>query len=267
MKKSAFISDVIFAFIAVFLPAVCLCRYYRLPLSVSVLLASLTGLASSVLIYLFLHRKREKLCLKKHDEEERDKLLLHLALLEKAELANYFFDFFKNREIKISPETSRPPLEFSLCENAGLPSVATQTEEYYFSFTLCPTSADSLIPIFRQSPRQTQKQKILYCDRLTEEAQKLCSRFHIRTLTGNEVYLALKKEAFLPERYLGEEILPSAKKRKLRLWFAKSNSRRFLTGGTLILITSLITPFPLYYLIFGSALIASAVFVRIFGYR
>ena len=57
------------------------------------------------------------------------------------------------------------------------------------------------------------------------------------------------------------------KKKRLRAWFAKSNSRRFLLGGTLILLTSLITPFPLYYIILGSALVLSAVFVRIFGYR
>ena len=66
---------------------------------------------------------------------------------------------------------------------------------------------------------------------------------------------------------MGEDTSAPKKKKRLRAWFAKSNSRRFLLGGTLILLTSLITPFPLYYIILGSALVLSAVFVRIFGYR
>ena len=89
---------------------------------------------------------------------------------------------------------------------------------------------------------------------------------HIQFIKGNDVYRMLKKGSALPEHYLGEDALPK-KKKKRELWFAKSNSRRFLFGGTLILLTSLITPFPYYYLLSGSLLIISAVFVRIFGYR
>ena len=77
----------------------------------------------------------------------------------------------------------------------------------------------------------------------------------------------LKKENFLPSHNLCEHASTPQNKKRLHLYFAKSNSRRFLLGGVLILLTSLITPFPLYYLIFGSALVLSSIFVRIFGYR
>ena len=94
MKKSAFISDIVFAFLVIFLPAVCLFRYWRFPLAAAAALAALTGAFASLLTYFFLRRKREKLCLKKQDEETRDKLLLHLALQGKEDNVKYFADFF-----------------------------------------------------------------------------------------------------------------------------------------------------------------------------
>ena len=94
MKKSAFISDIVFAFLVIFLPAVCLFRYWRFPLAAAAALAALTGAFASLLTYFFLRWKREKLCLKKQDEETRDKLLLHLALQGKEENVKYFAEFF-----------------------------------------------------------------------------------------------------------------------------------------------------------------------------
>lgn len=261
MKKSAFISDVLFAFLAVFLPAVCVLRYFRFSLTVSVLLAALAGVLSSLSIYMLLSKKREKLCLKKQDEETRDKLLLHLTLQgEKATLECFlkYCDFLLREQAE---ENAFKPAQIK--EFKGISRIETETEDFYPFFTLCPLDADKIAPILYD---KRERRRVLLCSGLTDEAKKLCVRFGIETLTGNDVYLALKKAELLPEHYIGEDALPQKKKR-LHAWFAKSNSRRFLTGGTLILVTSLITPFPLYYVISGSALILSAVFVRIFGYR
>ena len=74
MKKSAFISDILFSFAVTFLPALCLLRYLRLPLSASLLFAAVAGLLVSLPVWFFLDKKREKLCLKKQDEEAKEKL-------------------------------------------------------------------------------------------------------------------------------------------------------------------------------------------------
>jgi hypothetical protein len=39
-----------------------------------------------------------------------------------------------------------------------------------------------------------------------------------------------------------------------------------LVAGALVLLTSLITPFPYYYLTFGSLLLLIATLIRFFGY-
>lgn len=141
-----------------------------------------------------------------------------------------------------------------------------ETEDILFFplFSVRPVDGDAVAAVLRV---KSEKRKYLLCGELAPEAEKLCARFDIRAITGNEVYCILKKGEALPEHYLGEDTSVPKKKKRLRAWFAKSNSRRFLLGGTLILLTSLITPFPLYYIILGSALVLSAVFVRIFGYR
>lgn len=94
----------------------------------------------------------------------------------------------------------------------------------------------------------------------------LCDTLHIRVWTGKEVYNLIKEADALPKQYLGEPTPQNKRQIRLRLCFAKRNSRRFLVGGCLILLTSLLTPFPYYYLIFGSILLLVAILVRIFGY-
>ena len=61
MKKSAFISDILFSFAVTFLPALCLLRYLRLPLSASLLFAAVAGFLVSLPVWFFLDKKREKL--------------------------------------------------------------------------------------------------------------------------------------------------------------------------------------------------------------
>ena len=97
MKKSAFISDILFSFAVTFLPALCLLRYLRLPLAASLLFAAVAGLLVSLAVWFFLDKKREKLCLKKQDEEAKEKLLLHLALSTQKQNAEYFAGYFSSK--------------------------------------------------------------------------------------------------------------------------------------------------------------------------
>ncbi len=270
MKKSAFISDIIFAFAVVFLPVLCFFRYLRLPLVASLLFAAAAGILAAVPVWFFLDRKRDRLCLKKQDEEEKNKLLLHLALSTGKQNAEYFRNFFLSRAEKEAEEKEEPEKkerkEF-LCKTkicGGLYAVETEDKLYFPLFTVRPADGDSAAVIVRA---KSDKQKCLLCGELAPETEKLCAGFGVETTTGNEIYRMLKKEDFLPEHYLCENASAPKKKKRLRVYFAKSNSRHFLWGGVLILLTSLITPFPLYYLIFGSVLILSSIFVRIFGYR
>ena len=169
--------------------------------------------------------------------------------------AEFFRRFFAEKEENGETKTRTA---------AGLNAVETAEILYFPLFTVRPADGDEAAAVVRA---KTEKQKCILCGQLSPEAEKLCSRLNIQTKVAIDVYAMLKEGNALPEHYLCEEAFAKKKKKRLKLYFAKSNSRHFLLGGILILLTSLITPFPLYYLIFGSALILSSVFVRIFGYR
>ena len=248
MKKSAFISDVIFAFFTSFLFCLCLFRYYGVTLFFAIALSALCAGLTACAIFALLRSKRKKFFLKKSDENQKEKLLFHLALASDEHNTEFFRCFLSS---------------FSPTAKQGKLRIANENETYFLRFHLSPVSPDEVVRIFHT---KTAKQKVLLCAQIDETALALCSRFDITVKTGAEVYTLLKENDSLPEKYLGDETPEKKRKRRAKLWFSKTNSRRFLVGGGILLSTSLLTPFPYYYLLFGALLLLAAVLVRIFGY-
>ncbi len=248
MKKSAFISDVVFAFFTAFLFCLCLFRYYKLSLFAAFLLSALCGGLTACAIFALLQSKRKKIFLKKSDEALKDKLLFHFALSSDQDVTKFFLQFFSKTQLATQPK--------KLC-------VDGEEERYFLHFHVAPVSPDQ---IFQMARHKTAKRKVLLCAAVDEAALLLATRFDITVKTGSEVFWLLKEQNALPQHFLGEETPKKKGKRRAKLWFSKSNSRRFLTGGAILLTTSLLTPFPYYYLVFGSVLLLAAALVRIFGY-
>lgn len=251
MKKSAFISDVFFTFFACSLFTLCFFRYTGISLFTSLFLSGVCGLLAAFSAYAFLQSKRKSFFLKKSDETQKEKLLLHLAL--SSDEANT--QYFKNA-LSSALDTA--------VQKFGKLRLFTPSEFYFLHFSLSPVTADQVASYSRL---KTGKQKILLCTHIEEAANTLCQRLDIRVKTGEQVYLLLKEREFLPQNYLGEENAAAKQKRRFKLWFSKTNGKRFFLGGSLVLFTSLITPFPFYYLVFGSILWLTALLVRIFGYE
>ena len=66
----------------------------------------------------------------------------------------------------------------------------------------------------------------------------------LRAIAVEEVYLRLKDAEQLPAEYKSAAAFTKKKKRRIQLWFQKSNAKPFLTGGSLVLVSSLFSPFP-----------------------
>ncbi len=248
MKKTAFISDVFFTFSMASLVTLCLFRYLGLRLLPAVLLALLCGMLTAAAIFAWLQSKRKNNFLKKSDERQKQKLLLHLALLPPEQATAFFLAVFSEEEPKKSSEKC----------------LQTQSNAYFPIFTVSPVATDKVVEVFRF---QTDLPKTLLCAQIENDAQALCVKLGISVKKDEEIYCLVKTKNALPEKYLGDEKREDRRNVKLRLCFAKTNSRRFFSGGALILFTSLLTPFPYYYLIFGSILLVIAAFIRIFGYE
>lgn len=248
MKKSAFLSDIFFTFCGVSLFTLCLFRYYKIALLLAFMLSVLCGVLASASLWAFLQSKRRAFSLKKSDETKKQKLLTHLCLLSDEQKTSFFAKIWqKSGEVK----------------RFGKLRLHTDTDFYFLHFRFSPVTADEVASFSRL---KTSKNRALLCNNITDEAKTLCDSLHVQVFTGEKVYAFVKENDALPETFLGEAQTANKRKRRLRLCFAKSNGKRFFVGGALILATSLLTPFPYYYLVFGSILLLAALFIRIFGY-
>lgn len=249
MKKSAYLSDILFTFFLTGLFTLCVFRHLKTPLILAFVLAAVCGLLAACSCAAFLKSKRNAFLLKRSDEALRQKLFLHLPLLGDEEKTKLF-------------ETALTNSQTAEVKRCGKLRLQTEEANYFLLFRFAPVTADE---IARLSRLKTSKQKVVLCERIEENAKGLCAKLHMEVKTGEWVFDFLKSQNALPKRFLGDELPETKRKRVFRLCFAKTNARRFFVSATLILLMSLITPFPYYYLVFGGILLLAALFTRIFG--
>ena len=231
-------SDTVFFFTCAWLITLCIFRYYRLPLWLSLLLCTLCALLAAALFFAFLYRRRKKKFLMGQDREEKEKLMLHLAL---------------------SDEKSNRALLAPLLAKEEEPS----GRKIFLLFCMQPLSADEIANGIK---RTGGKSFTVYCNDLSPQARELCERFLIKVTDGVQIYAKLKAENALPEKYVCGEKQKNTFRRRLKISFRKSNSRSFFLSGTALLLLSFFSFFPLYYLISGALLLFAALLIRIFGY-
>ena len=250
MKKSAFISDIIFAFFTLFLCTLVLFRYTGIALFTALILSAVCGTLSACAVGTWLKSKRKTLFLKKSDEAQKEKLLIHLAYLSDEQKTQFFLQRLTSENL--------PAKRF------GKLKIYTPDALYLLRFSLAPVSADETLAFSRLKTNRT---KTILCANIEERAYKLCQKLGIRVKAGDEVYALLKEKNALPDTYLGEESTEQKYGRRFRLWLSRANAKRFLVCSALLLLTALVSPFPYYYFVFGSILLLIAVLVKIFGYE
>lgn len=169
--------------------------------------------------------------------------MLHLALLSDEQKTRLFIELLSAKRF-------------------GKLKVYTPERFYSLRFSLAPVTADEALAYSRL---KTGKPKTILCSKIEENAYKLCQKLGIQVQAGDEVYALFKEKNALPSSYLGEESTEKKYGRRVRLWFSRANAKGFLVCAALLLLTALISPFPYYYLVFGSLLLLTSVVVRIFG--
>ena len=87
----------------------------------------------------------------------------------------------------------------------------------------------------------------------------------IGRMDADEVYLLLKETDNLPEQYIMGSRMKKSLKNGLLRRLGKKSARGYLLAGVSLLLFSLISIFPVYYIVAGGLMLAAAVLVRIFG--
>lgn len=176
--------------------------------------------------------------------EECDALLLHLSLSPPDQKAELLASALSKEGRKTEYEGG------SLCVDGKAAELL---------FCMEPASADELARAIGRHGGNF----ILYCNRLSDSAENLLKRFPVEAVRGEEVYGLLKRTDSIPKELLGSVGAKKSHKEKLRAVLKKSSARPFFLSGTMLLIMSLFTLFPVYYLITGSVLLLLSVALRL----
>ncbi|MBR7186814.1 MAG: hypothetical protein IKD43_04960 [Clostridia bacterium] len=242
------ILDVLFYTACAWFLSIGVLRYYRLPLALSVSVCSIIALAAGGAAFLLIYSKHRRRALTKAEQNRKEKLMLHLTLER------------PNRVLESLAAAYRAD-----GKDAAMQEDAVLLEEKLLVplFTMQPLSADAVATLLR---RHGEQPFALACNALTPEAEKLLASFGRSAVRGDEIFALFERTKSVPEKLICGDIPRPKLKAKLIRTFSKKNARPFFVSGILLLIMSLITFFPLYYLISGSVLILCAICVRFLGY-
>ena len=279
-------SDTLFVFSTAFLLFFCIFRFYLNGLWAAALCAFAAGGAAGVLFFFFLRARRRKKHASEGEKAEIGKLAFHLAMDSPEHNAELIAKCL-TREHERAEETDGSPqqsagetgAEDSRQRKAAAPAPAaeapepfahirggridTETGSTYLKFQFEAVTADELSPVIRAEGEQ----KTVLGAAFTDEAQKLAAAFGVTLKDATDVYTLVKDSGCMPESL----ITPPEEKRGLRAKLSfrvrRSAWRGYLFSGAFLLLFSLFTIFPVYYVVSGGILLAIAAAVRFLGKR
>ncbi len=243
----ALISDCIFYALAGGAVSFCILRYYRVPVWLSLVCTLLLAAAIFLSVYLLLGKRRRKFHLTKKQTMEKNALMLHLALerVERVQLSLLQ---------ALQADGKNAILEDGILSSDGIPAVV--------AYTMQPLDADAVARLLQ---KYGEGEFLLFCNQLSSEAEKLLSDFGRKCINAQETYELFSRTETTPSPLICGKIPKKTAKRKLRVALSKRNARAIFTSGLLLLLMSLFTYFPVYYLSVGCLLVFSSVAVKLFG--
>lgn len=240
-------ADTFFIFCIGFLFFFCVFRFYTGTLWGALSAAAAAAAALTFLLHLFLKKRRSRKYAAAADKLEVQKLSFHLAM-----------DAPENNLRRIAEALAAQSGKDAKTEDGR---ILSDGKEYFLLFRLEPATADELAAIVRRGGGE----KAAMASAFTKDAEKLALSFGIELCGAEKVYALLKETDKLPETYIMGNQIRRSLKNGIRLRLSRKSWRGYLLAGASLLLFSLISIFPVYYIAAGGLLLAAAVLVRIFG--
>lgn len=195
--------------------------------------------------YFYIRKKQSRKLTLSRDAREAELLKLHLSVLPEKELLSALMPLIDGGK------------------TVGK-TVETADKTHYFIFRLQPLSPDDIIGVIK---RRTKKEKVIFCNRASDEAKKLCECFGIECVCGDEIYTRLKEKNLLPEKYAFEGEKRANFLTRVKARFNRRLAAPLFWSGLSLTALSYFTFYPLYYIISGGALLILAAVCLVFGKR
>lgn len=244
MKRLTFalVSDCLFSMLCAFFIGLAVIRFYVRNAPLAICLSVMVALAVGILCLLFLLRRREKLNESTASTRALERLSLYLA---------------------ITDDESNAKLIAGALNSTYIGGNCLLTPDGYSCvlFRAEPVGANEIALLLR---RGEQKISAVYLNNLSPEAERLCDLFGIKIYRTGKVLELLKRSDSLPEISLPEE-----KKRgifyKTRSRFTRRLFPSLFFSGLALLAFSAFTFYPVYYVVFGSAIMLLSALCLLFN--
>lgn len=242
-------SDTLFLFICCFLLSFCALRYFLRGLWLCLVLAAVIAVSCAILLHLLLRRRRQKRHAAEQEREKVAALAFHLALDSPAHNAARIAECLNAQDDRAAP--------FRAVNGRAVSDCATVFPLFRFE----RVTADDLVCVLRDaSPHKT-----VWAGGFTDEARKLADTFELQLKDATQVYALLQDSGCLPETMLAPPTQKTDWRTKLRFRLRRESWRGYAFSGAFLLLFSLLTVFPLYYILSGGLLLSIAVLIRFFG--
>jgi hypothetical protein len=244
--------DSLFIFISCFFLAYAVIRYSGTSFAPSLIFSVLISLVLGFLFLLYIIIKNDKSSVKLNEENSLLLLKTELCFMDKQDLLELFYNFYKQSKIKAEIQK----------DYIVLPELKCQI---FFNFTYEKTDTTKIIECYKQTIKGY-KTVVLGID-FTPDAIALVNdlSLRIKLFDIKSVYLALKSQELLPKTTIQKKVNKVSFIDKMKGVFIKSNGKKALGIGAIILLSARFSFYPIYYIIFGSLMVIFSIVLRFWG--
>jgi hypothetical protein len=211
----------------------------------SVIISILLALA----VFMRLKNKRLKEVLSKKESAHRKKIIGQLCFLTKTKQAEEFYKAFLLLE--------KNPVK--------LPRGVSVNDEYcvYPLFTFNPLSPQDIADIKRKD--KCLLPITIYADDFDDKTLDFAKSLGITLKNATDAYLLFKSANYYPKIEIEFCDQPKNARAIFTNFLSVRHSRSFATSGLSLLFLSFLTPFKIYYVVFGCFLIIFAILSKFYG--
>ncbi len=250
--KISILLDSVFIFISSFFLIYAIIRYNGVSFVPSLIFSVLLSLLLSFIFLVFTLFKKQNSLIKESEKSRMQNTLLELCFMNNDKILNLFLTFYKNNNIEVEKEKNYLILK----------KYSTQV---FFNFTLEKTTTTDIIKFYKNT--RSGYKTIVIANEFSTESLDLEKDIPSRIKLYNflDAYLSLKESNLLPKLTIPKSVTVINKKDILKGIFAKTNGKKALMLGVVILLSSRFSFYPIYYIIFGFLMIILSISLRFWG--
>lgn len=261
-SKFSLILDSTILFVTISLLIFAWVRFYTKSIAISLIIGILIGTLVITLTFILYRKRTKHIKIKKEEKSKIEYLALNLPFTTKTNLLDFFKSSLQNN-FNVSIQNDFLILKENNSQNSAHNTLHSTIFVPYFDKNKLDMD---IISLYIKIAQISKIFSITFCakdfDDDVKSFVKQVENYDIKLLDLTEFYCNYAKNIQLPQ--VLDITKPKLTKNELVNYaFSPARARHYLLFGLLIILTSFLVPFKIYYLISGSTLCLTALLVKL----